>query len=325
MTDPAFVVVDVVPDTEEWMEERRASLGASELAAVLGVSRWEDDTPLRVFESKQGKDRDFPEELAFIGHQQESLMEAWLRRFHPEVGEIQPAAMLRSVKYPWLHASLDRWAVDESGQRAPVQMKTGMAFSAKEWKDGVPEDVQVQVQGEMLVSGAPFAWVVAFIGGRTFYLHKVARDRKVQAQIVKYAGGWWRKHPAKGIPPLPSNYDEARAVYPGVIGKAFALDDEMFANLEQRDVDSADMYHLKKRLDVFKEYVALEVGDATVLTYRGEPVYTYKRQLGTRQIDLDLLQEKHPRIYAAMVTQPSYPQLRRIKKKKESDDASSDE
>jgi hypothetical protein len=75
----AYDRVDVVSDTPEWEEERRRSVGASEVAAVMGLSRF--NTALDVYKHKHGIDRDFDPVLAFIGHQSEPIMHAWVEKF----------------------------------------------------------------------------------------------------------------------------------------------------------------------------------------------------------------------------------------------------
>ena len=70
--------INVTPDTPAWEKERRLSVGASEVAAVMGLSPY-GATPLDVYKHKHGVDRHFDPLLAWIGHQSEPIIEAWLR------------------------------------------------------------------------------------------------------------------------------------------------------------------------------------------------------------------------------------------------------
>ena len=67
-----FTRVDVVSDTPEWEQERRASVGASEVAAVMGLSPY--NTALDVFKHKHGIDRDFDPLLSFVGQDRKSVV-----------------------------------------------------------------------------------------------------------------------------------------------------------------------------------------------------------------------------------------------------------
>ncbi|HIF05968.1 MAG TPA: hypothetical protein EYQ64_03175, partial [Gemmatimonadetes bacterium] len=102
-----FVKVEVTPDTPAWEQERRNSVGASEVAAVMGLSAY-GVTPLDVYKHKLGVDRHFDPILAWVGHQSEPIMEAWLREFSGLDLNIRPGFMARSVEHPYLHASFDR-------------------------------------------------------------------------------------------------------------------------------------------------------------------------------------------------------------------------
>src|SRR5699024_11000913 len=101
-----YELVDVVSDSPEWAQERRNSIGASEVPAVLGLSPYA--TPLDVYRGKKGVDTEFDPERAFIGHAAEVMIHGFIEEFRPELTPVLPAQMVRSLEYPWLHASLDR-------------------------------------------------------------------------------------------------------------------------------------------------------------------------------------------------------------------------
>lgn len=301
-------------DSHEWHEARRGSLGASEVAAVLGLSPWQ--TPLSVWRTKVlGETNAIPEDLAFFGHALEGPIAKWIREKRPEVGDVSGGFGARSIDHPWLTASPDRMAGD-----IPIELKTSSAFSRAAWDAGVPDYYKVQVQTQLLVLGAPYGWLAVLHGGNSPELYRIDADPIVQEQIVRITGEWWETHVVGEVAPDPVTYAEALEVYPGVEGQSYEVSDEEFANLEQRDVDAADMNHLKKRVDAFKDYIAPAVGDATVLTYQGEPRWTYKRQNGAPQTRVDLLKEKYPEAYAECVYVPRFPVLRRIKQKESNND-----
>ena len=76
------------------------------------------------------------------------------------------------------------------------------------------------------------------------------------------------------------------------------------------------MNHTKKRVEAFKDYIGPAVGNATVLTYQGQPLWSYKRQNGAPTIsDAARLKEEWPDAWEACVRVPNFPVLRRINKK----------
>lgn len=310
---------DVLPEYEvespEWHEARRATLGASEVAAVLGLSKYQ--TPLTVYRAKMGVPNRIPEDLAYFGRALEPVIAQWVRDKHPEVGPILPGFSATNPEYPWLSASPDR-VTDSAGILHPMELKTSSEWSRKEWDQGVPDYYKIQSLVQQIVLGVHGGHLAVLHGGNRPELYSVPWDEVAAEQIIDITGSWWENHIVARVEPDPVTYSEALEVYPGVEGEQFEVSSTLFGILEQRDVDSSDMYALKKKLDLVKEHIALEVGNATVLTYQGSPAYTYKRQSASR-VDSAALKERFPDVYAAVVVEDRYPVLRRLKKK-DSDD-----
>jgi putative phage-type endonuclease len=304
---------DILPahevDTPEWHEARRHTLGASEVAAVLGLSKYQ--TPLTVYRVKMGAPHEIPENLSYFGRAMEPVMADWVSHKHPELGVILDGFSAVNPAYPWLSASPDR--MTDAG--LPLEIKNSSEWSRKDWSEGVPDYYKVQSLVQQIVLDVRGGHLAVLHGGNRPELYPVPWDPDAVDQILELTEAWWRDHVIAKVAPDPSTYEEAITVYPGDAAETFEVSESLYAILEQRDVDASDMNALKKKLDLVKEHIALEVGNATTLTHQGHPIYTYKRQNGGRQTDLDLLQDQWPDAYAACVTQPRFPVLRRIKMK----------
>lgn len=307
-----YEILPVTPDTPEWFEARREGLGASDTAAILGLSKW--STPRDVYLSKFGVERDFDELRAWVGHKQEQTIADWIDDFHPEVGRLEPGFAARSIEHPWLFATPDRVV-----EGRPVELKTSVEFARDSWevngKRAAPLYYQVQVQQQILVLDAPSGWIAVFHGGRDFELFEITRDQAfIDDYLIPKTRAFWFDNVKAGIEPDPVNAVEARLIFPGVPDLELELTDEQFATLEQRDVEASDHAHLKKRLDAFKDYIEPIAGDATVLTYKGAPAYTFKRQNGAPYIsDAERLRNEFPEAWDACVSVPRYPVLRKVK------------
>lgn len=313
-----YIELDVTPDSPEWFEKRREGLGASDTAAILGHSKW--STPLDVYKSKVGGvERDFDPLRAFVGHESEQMIRNWIERWHPEVGRVYPARAVQSREWPWLFATPDGTA-DDVGLVIPIELKTSDPFARDNWldKDGVPAPplyYQVQAQQQIAVLGAPYGYLAVYHGRADFEIFRIERDNVFIEQLVRITGQWWESHVVARVAPDPSTYAEANAAYPGDPELEFDLTQEQYDNLVQRDVDASDMNHTKRRVEAFKDYIGPIVGDATVLRFNGEPMWSFRRQDGAPQTRYDVLAEKYPEAYAECVYKPRFPVLRRIKKK----------
>lgn len=305
-----FEVVDVVPDTPEWLEERRKSVGASEVAAVMGLSQWA--TPLDVYKSKLGVDRAFDPLLSFVGHESEPIIHKWVEIYSGTNTDLEHGFMARSTIVPTLHASFDRVSHDPF---LTWQFKTAHQYAGHHWDEGIPTEYRVQVQAEMLVAGTDRAAVVVWIGGREFRLFWEPRDNRfIDEQMVPALAEFWA-HVDAGEPPAPHTVAEIPEVYPGD-GTYLELPENAFDALERITVLNSDIKAQEEERDALKVVLAEFVGNAETLLHDGRPVATWKTQKGRQAFDACAFKDDHPDLAAAYTTQGApFKVLRRLKEK----------
>jgi len=295
----AYTVVKVTPDTPEWERERRNSVGASEVAAIMGLSSY-GNTALDVYKHKLGIDRPFDPLLAWIGHQSEPIIEAWLREFSGLDLDIHPGFMARSVEHPYLHASFDRVCPRPF---TPIQMKTAHHYSGHHWDEGIPTDIRVQVQAEMAVSGASRALVVVWIGGREFRLFWEPRDdRFIDEHLIPTVRDFWDANVRAGVAPAPSTIAELNEV-PVDAGTSLEADDTVMEAIERRAVLLADIQAQKAEADALQVAIGQWLGGADTITRNGRNILTYRYQKGRMGLDTSALRQVHPDIVREFTTQ----------------------
>lgn len=285
-----YKVVDVTPDTDEWLVERRASVGASEVAAVMGLSPW--STALDVYKSKHGVDRPFDPILGFIGHESEHIIHKWVEDFSGVDVTLEPAFMARSTAYPFLHASFDRVSSDPF---TTFQFKTAHQYSGHKWDEGIPTDIRVQVQAEMLVAGTQRAAVVVWIGGREFKLFWELRDNKfIDDHMIPALTQFWADLQA-GVAPPPANVAEITDQWHDS-GESMEAPDELQERIEQR----AFLLATAKEAEEDAKKITVTLGqfmldnNVEAFTVNGQKVLTYKRQKGRASFDKERLFAEHP-------------------------------
>lgn len=147
---------------EEWLEVRqRQGIGASEAAAVCGLSPWM--TTLELWQYKTGvkQQRDLSDNASV---QKGVALEPVIRDFfaaeHPEYSvEHHPYDLLFQSERPWLFATLDGELRDTNGKNGVLEIKTATPNSAQkwnEWKDGVPQHYAIQCLHQLLATGWDF-------------------------------------------------------------------------------------------------------------------------------------------------------------------------
>ena len=306
-----FTRVDVVSDTPEWEQERRASVGASEVAAVMGLSPY--NTALDVFKHKHGIDRDFDPLLSFVGHASEPIMHEWVERYSGVDVKLEQEFMARSERWPFLHASFDRVSSDPF---TTWQFKTAHFYAGHHWDEGIPTDIRIQVQAEMAVAGTQRAAVVVWIGGREFRLFWEPRDdRFINEHMIPALEAFWQGV-QEGRPPAPANLAENAARFPTVQGKEIEASETALEAIDRRAVLLSDIQSMKAEADALQLVIANYMEDADTLTHEGRRVLTYKTQAGRSSFDAKQLKADHPELAAAYTKQGApFKVMRTIKPK----------
>lgn len=296
-----YEIVNVTPDSPAWEQERRNSVGASEVAAVMGLSAY-GNTPLDVYKHKQGIDRHFDPLLSFIGHESEHIIHKWVEQFSGLDVELKPGFMARSVEHPYLHASFDR--VTER-PFTTLQFKTAHFYAGHHWGEGIPTDIRVQVQAEMAVAGTSRAAVVVWIGGREFRLFWEPRDdRFIDGHMLPALQQFWDGNVRAQVAPMPSTIAEMNEV-PVEPGKAVEADPTVLEAIERRALLLSDIKAQKEEVDALQVAIGQWLGDADTITHGGRNVLTYRYQKGRTALDTTALRQAHPQIVAEFTNQGS--------------------
>lgn len=308
-----FEIVRVKPDTPEWERERRKSVGASEAAAVLGLSSY-GVTPLDVYNHKLGVDRHFDPLLGWIGHVSEPIIEGWVHQFSGVDVTLQPGFMARSVAHPYLHASFDRVSANPF---CTWQFKTAHHYAGHHWDEGIPTDIRVQVQAEMAVAGTPRCAVVVWIGGREFRLFWEPRDdRFIEEHLIPTVRDFWDANVRARVPPRPSTLAELNEVYVTQHVEVEASETALEA-VERRAVLLSDIEAQQEEADALKLAIGNFMGTADTLVHQGRKVLTYRTQKGRQSFDAAALKRDHPDLAAAYTSQGAPFRVMRTIKPKE--------
>jgi predicted phage-related endonuclease len=266
---------------------------------------------------KKGVRSDIPANLAYFGHKLEPVIAQWIMDEHPEVGDVIHGFSARSEVWPWLAATLDRWAEGAGGQVIPIELKTSSAFSRDKWADGVPFVYQVQVQAQIAVVGAPFGWLAVLHGGNDPELYRIERDDEfITDHLIPKTRAFWHEHVLADVPPEPTTLGEVAEVYPSeplqIVGSELVIE-----AAEQRAVILADMAALKEQADAFTLAIAQYMGTADTLTRDdGTPVLTYKTQQGRKSVSVTELEKRHPEVAKEMVSEGAPFKVMRMSKEK---------
>ncbi len=294
----AAVLEQPTASRDEWLEHRKTGIGGSDVAAILGLSKWR--TPLQVFREKRGESPSQPDNNAMRwGRYLEPVVR---QAYADETGrEVRvPTGMLRHPEHGFMVANIDGVAGGEVEPLRLFEAKT--ARSADGWgepgSDEVPQVYLLQVQHYLAVSGIAIADVAVLIGGSDFRLYEVPADRELQEMLIEAEADFWSRV-QRGVPPEPVSYADMQARY-GSASRAASV------------VASVDVERAIARLRTIKvEREALDVAEEdaraivmaalgehdTLVDPAGKTLCTWRAAAPSKRLDTTALKAAMPDIY----------------------------
>ena len=173
-------LISVSKDREEWLQDRKKGLGASDAGAYMGVSPWKSNEQL--WKEKRGlaDPEDISDSPAVkYGNDAEPLLRAFFELDHPEYElSFTPFKIIRPENMPFLSCTPDGELQEiETGRCGGLEIKTTEIRSSLGWThwDGkIPDYYFAQVCHQMLAAGWEFVELLAQIK----YSTKDGEDRK---------------------------------------------------------------------------------------------------------------------------------------------------
>lgn len=268
-------------DRDGWLGWRKLGIGASDVAAIFGMSPYA--SPMSVYMDKLGltgpdDDNDYME----YGRRAEPMITGYLEDRTGLFVVDQQACVTHPV---WSHhrATLDG-RVCEHPDGEPLgdaEYKTAERGTEKDYERAIPDAYAIQIQWQLHVDQKDHAWL-GVMHGRVFRYYEVERDDRAISMLVERVDQFWNDHVLAMVPP-PSDAHKATAsalaaAYPEPVeGEAVPIDNVQWA-LDLR-ADAAERAAAAK-FDKAKAENAIKaaIGDAEVGTVEGTPAVTWKQQ-----------------------------------------------
>lgn len=284
---------------EEWLAIRRKGIGGSDMAAVLGVSKY--GNALTVWEDKRGE-REPVEENEFM-YWGNVLEEVVAQEFAKRTGwkVRNNNYTLQSIEYPYLLANIDR---DIVGVDAGLECKTASAYKEAEWEgDKVPDSYYVQCQHYMAVTGKASWWIACLVGGNRFFYKEIPRDEKLIKTIIEEGKAFWQMVLDGMKPAVDGSEESSNALkrwYPAANDTTIELGESaryyVDAYRKAKEEEAAANARKKEAQNILCAMLG-ENQSGTI----GEYTVNWKNRKGPEKFDKDRLKKDNPKLYMEYV------------------------
>lgn len=223
---------------EAWLASRAAAIGASEVAGLFSDAEGKSLSPyttayvLWLERTGQLAPKELDAEYVEMGNRLEPVIaEIYAERTGRKIWQGGPFCVAVHDTIPRLRATPDRWVVEAPDRPGAglVQIKNANAFIVKDWEDGPPQHIEIQVQAEMCVTGRDWDSVATLFGGNTFRSFDVERNPEFIAELEEQVRWFWGMVEGRTAPAIDGSAHTLAAIkrlHPCDTGETVRLPEE---------------------------------------------------------------------------------------------------
>lgn len=294
---------------EDWLSERRNSIGGSDVGALLGLNKYR--SAWSVWAEKTGILPESPDNEAM--RQGRDLEHYVAQRFMERSGKRVERYnyLLRNPDHPHLHANIDRRVI---GEKSGLECKTASALAMKDYTGGqFPESYYAQCVSYLTVTGWKRWYLAALVLNKAFFIYQLTTvddditpswcdgsvyvpPSEIEA-LGQLAESFWVQYVETGTPPPPDGAEPTTESIKTVLGDDAGGEIELFG----REHELEEYFRLvdeKKALDAeiekVKQALMLDMGGASVGRC-GSYMVSWKGQI-RRTLDAKKVRDLYPEL-----------------------------
>jgi putative phage-type endonuclease len=242
------------PDRESWLEARLGGIGASESAALFGLSPYHSTFSLWAEKSRQVAPIAVGSKKMEAGTRLEPVIADWYADDNPgrKIWTAGRWAFMWHPSVSSMFATPDRWIVEASDRPGDGLLEVKNSAARDVWQDGPPLHYRVQAQHQLAVTGRDWCTIVVLLDGWELRAWDVERDPDFIAELEAQCALFWAAVESKR-PPVVDGHKATLAalkrLHPLDNGQTVALPADLAALWAEREVLQAEISERKRRAD----------------------------------------------------------------------------
>ncbi|MGW2209956.1 YqaJ viral recombinase family nuclease [Streptomyces sp. NPDC001781] len=211
VTPTGRLILPADADRADWLTARRSGIGSSDIAAILGISRY--GNALSVWHDKTGGlplDGDDSEPALWGRAFEETVAREWARRNRSVIRRV---GLVANIDRPHEMCTLDRRVLEcplaDGREKCAVEIKCRDKMKAGQFRRGVADDVLVQTLWQAIVCGFDHIHAAVLIGGNDYrqYVIRVADHTDLVADLRAAGERAWQQITDRRPPVLADDAD----------------------------------------------------------------------------------------------------------------------
>lgn len=287
--------------------ERSSYLGSSDVAALMGVSKWKTrlDVYLAKVEPEKANKAD-PDKAKILrrGHRLEPfIVQMAIDALRDEGHQVELLAQGRRYvhpDHPFIAAEIDAELLVD-GEHVNLEAKSANRRNYDEWGDAWTDEIPIgyaaQVSMAQGVNGIRTTIVAAIFGLDDVVLYRIEADDELNEQLIKTCADFWHEHVLTKMPPAPENLVDIARMYRTSGPPPIEATDEIVAIAAKLKEARTDMKRLEDLADQACFELLAFMGESDTLLLKGKPILSAKHQVST-MVDGKRLQREQADIHA---------------------------
>ena len=267
---------------EEWLNLRRAYIGASEVSILNKTNLY--STPLDLYNKKiLGVEAEETERMRWGNILEDAIAREWAER---NGRKVRKSNFLYVVDFA-LAATIDR--LDDLGRIIEIKNTSSFAFNNAKLINGVPAMYYDQMQAQMLCLGKTEGVYVALINNGQLYDVNVELDFEYAKGLLKLAKEFIENHIRKNIPPeLPT--EELQEI----TEESMEGSEEDFQKFERIKTLELAIKQLNDEKTAIVDSIKQKIGNKKELIYAGRKLFYYNQYY---QFNSQQFKKENPELY----------------------------
>lgn len=301
-------MTNLVVGSPEWLQERRAYLGASEFAAVMGVSPW--TTPVELWLEKLGRKaptgvpdparRKVLERGRVLEPYIRAMAIAKLESMGLEVELLACNERYADPVFPFLRCEIDfelrvtgtiyvdGTAIHLDREVINADAKSVGSFARKKWGDEETEQIPIEYAaqfagGLMITPGMRrICCVAALLSMDDVGIYWLLRDEETITAMREKLSSFWNDHVLTANAPDTMVFSDITKLFARDNGDSIEATPEILEKCKQLRLIKEQIKTWEESEEVLSFEVADFISPNAILTHNGKPIVTWKARDDTR-------------------------------------------
>lgn len=273
--------------------DRTGFIGGSDVAAILGISKWK--SAYQLYQEKIGelvetpdpaRDRVLKRGKRLEPVVVEMLIDELKDRGH-DVRVEDRNNHYNDDEHKYLACELDMELVID-GEEMNGEIKTVHPFAARDWgepgSDEIPIYYAAQVMHGLMIKPRRRAIVAALVGADDLRIHFIDRDEETISAIRSKEIEFWQRVQDRNPPP-PSSPEDIKRLYPKDDGEVIEANEEIISICQWIRDSKKEMKMLEEQIEAASAKVKAHMGTASTLYFMGSKIASWKSNKESKVTD----------------------------------------